>query len=91
MKALCPHCFGSGCEKCNGGHTEVSFAQGKLYTRACKSPTCGFENGGCIVGPGSRWSTIDERPEPDDCIVCGAPTKWLLVGDMPAPPAKEDE
>lgn len=77
MKAKCPHCT-SGCDRCDHtGFITVKFAQGDLYTRACTTFECGFENGGLIS---KTTPTHDSGP----CLRCKGPTKWQLI-------AKENE
>lgn len=81
MQAKCPFCAGDSntkCPKCHGdGKVEIHFADGYLWTRACLDPACDFENGGRIMdGDG-------EPKEPSGkCVMCGGPTKWLLLGNM---------
>ena len=75
MKAKCPFCI-DGCHKCDDtGKVDVKFADGSLWTRTCT--ICGFENGG-------RIQKGDKEPtEPSGrCVVCGAPTKWVMIGNM---------
>jgi len=68
MQAKCPYC---------AGKVEVHFAEGNLWTRACQNPECAFENGGRI------HKGDDEPPDSSgECVMCGGPTKWLLIGEM---------
>jgi len=81
MQAKCPYCAGdenTSCTKCSGtGKVEVHFAEGNLWTRACQNPECAFENGGRI------HKGDDEPPDSSgECVMCGGPTKWLLIGEM---------
>lgn len=71
MKAKCPHCE-AGCSKCEDGYFEVKFALGDVYTRACSSATCGFENGG-------RISTTLLEGECGPCVRCSGPAHWKRV------------
>ena len=75
MDALCPHCFGKGCEKCVDGKIAVSFAKGNVFTRQCTNLNCGFENGGRIVD-----GEIPEEPS-GDCVMCNSPTRWKIMGN----------
>ena len=79
MRAKCPHCQ-DGCDKCDGGFTEVLFARGRLYTRHCTDAECGFDNGGVIVGPDARPESTLNTP-PRDCVQCGAAVEWQRVGE----------
>lgn len=76
MLAMCPGCGGKGCAKCNQtGRIGVRMAQGKLYTPACTSLTCGFENGG-------RISQTDMVGSAGPCVLCDAPTVWKFVTNV---------
>ena len=75
MKAKCPCCI-SGCNKCDqSGKIDVKLAEGNLWTRACV--ICGFENGG-------RIEKGDKEPKElsGKCVMCGAPTRWVLLGNI---------
>lgn len=75
MKAKCPFCTG-GCLKCeNSGKVDVQFVKGSLWTRCCT--ICGFENGGRI-----EKGNIEPSEPSGKCVVCNAPTEWLLLGNM---------
>jgi len=60
-----------------------------MYTRKCKDPTCGFENGIRIVGPGLPPLKEEVDGEPEECIVCGFGIEWELIG-MSGPDSNED-
>lgn len=77
MDAKCPHCK-SGCEHCEDGFIQVQFARGRLYTKKCSDPKCGFENGGRITGEGLPPIT-DDLGDPMDCIICKAEASWVPV------------
>lgn len=63
MRAKCPHC-NDGCEKCEAGYVQASFAGGQWYARRCQNPECGFDNGARAAAFG--LPDID-RP----CVICG--------------------
>jgi hypothetical protein len=74
MKAKCPHCL-TGCDKCEDGFIQVSFAVGSIFTRKCRNPDCEFENGGRVsVGVPLGLSNA--------CVICGAPTAWVKICDQ---------
>ena len=71
----CPHCAGKeppGCAFCVGGQAQAGLAEGDWYTRACTSPSCGFENG-------VRISKTLPKDSPGLCVECRAPTEWRLT------------
>lgn len=86
--AMCPHCGGKGCKRCeNKGTREARFAEGDWYTRHCTNPECGFNNGGRIVPAGTHPDDHDHPGDyegDDKCVVCGERTvKWVLYQDAP--------
>ena len=75
MKAKCPYCA-EGCDRCQGGFTEVTFADGDVFTRHCNG--CGKDNGGRIAAeflkPPEQWA------KPSPCVWCGsADMEWRKV------------
>lgn len=90
MNALCPFCLNEDdsrptCDECGGsGALTIDIAEGALYTMRCKSPDCGFENGGRIVGPGLLPIEGDETVV-RVCIVCGFGADYELVTWVSSP------
>ena len=84
MEALCPFCLNEDdarpdCEECGRtGTIHLVFAEGAMYTMKCKDPTCGFENGCRIVGPGLP-PIEDDLGQPKVCIECGFEADYELV------------
>ncbi len=81
MEAMCPHCFGDGCDKCSDGKIAVRFNQGDWWTEKCQSAECGFENGMRIMDQGEHPSKKEwgGRGVLRPCIFCNSETKWTLV------------
>lgn len=69
MKAMCPHCGGTG-------EIDVEFAKGVIFTRKCLNTDCQFENGGRIMKDGNK---PEEPSEP--CVICGSDTYWMDTGE----------
>ncbi len=72
LEAMCPHCFGKGCEQCGDGRITLGFKEGDWYTSQCNNPRCYFENG---VGISDEIPSHPSGP----CVVCKEPTEWILV------------
>jgi len=72
LEAMCPHCFGKGCEQCGDGRMTLRIKEGDWYTSQCNNPRCYFENGVQIS------DAIPSYPS-GPCIVCEEPTEWVLV------------
>ena len=63
IPAKCPHCFGSGCDKCVDGEITVTIPEDDWYSRHCTNPLCGFDNGGC---QGSMLYDLKDQT----CVMC---------------------
>jgi hypothetical protein len=69
VKGKCPHCE-AGCDQCENGFAEFSFATGDLFTIHCLE--CGYDNGGNIV---KGFPSEASGP----CVMCEGKTEWLFV------------
>lgn len=82
MKAKCPYCYGKGCIKCVEGYSQVAIASGRLYTRKCKNPKCGFENGGFIIGPKAYPESKLLQESEESCVMCNADIEYVEIGHV---------
>lgn len=74
MKALCPTCFGKGCDKCVSGYISASFAEGSWSARVCLD--CRRVNGACV----DSFRSTSEKDKPEPCVFCKSTnTEWQSV------------
>lgn len=78
MKAKCPNCKGSGCDKCKDGYVEFEFAAGMLYIPKCRD--CGAEIPGFHISEDGS-PPAENLVEGCCCVECDSENvSWELEG-----------